>query len=229
MSAPIILVSSKATRTVLAELARIFESRSGRTVGFESTGGVVAAERVRAGERFDVVALASAAIDELLAASHLVAGSKTDIVRSGVAVAVRAGAPRPRIASEEALKRAVLAARTIGRSTGPSGVEIEKLFVSWGVIDELRGKIIVTPPGIPVATLVARGEAQLGFQQWSELLAVPGIDILGPMPAPIQIVTTFSAAVCARSTHPDDARALLAFLASPEASDVKRRQGMEPA
>jgi molybdate transport system substrate-binding protein len=229
MSVPITLVSSKATRTVLAELARAFEARHGHAVALESTGGVVAAERVRAGEVFDVVALASAAIDELLAASHLVAGSKTDIVRSGVAVAVRAGAPRPRIDSEEALKRAVLHARTVGRSTGPSGLELEKLFDAWGIVDELHGKIIVASPGVPVATLVARGDVELGFQQWSELLGVPGIDILGPMPAPIQIVTTFSAAVCATSTQPDEARNLLAFIAAPDASEVKRRQGMEPA
>jgi molybdate transport system substrate-binding protein len=214
---------------VLDQLARAFEARSGRNVVLESTGGVVAAKRVRAGETFDVVTLASAAIDELLAARHLVAGSKTDVLRSSVAVAVRAGASRPRIDSEQALLRAVLAARTIGRSTGPSGLELDKLFHSWGIAEEIRDKVIVAPPGTPVAMLLARGEVELGFQQWSELLAVPGVEVLGPMPAPLQIVTTFSAAVCATSTQPGDARALLAFISSPDASQVKRRQGMEPA
>jgi molybdate transport system substrate-binding protein len=229
MSAPITIVSSKATRAVLADLAIAFEARARRACALQSVGGVTAAARVRAGETFDVVALASAAIDDLIATGHLVARSKVDVVRSGVAVAVRAGAPRPTIDSEESLKEAVLAARTIGLSTGPSGVELTKLFERWGIADRVSERIVVAPPGIPVAALVARGTAELGFQQCSELLSVAGIDVLGPMPAPIQIVTTFSAAVCASSQQPDDARALLAFMTSPESADVKRRQGMEPA
>jgi molybdate transport system substrate-binding protein len=229
MSAPITLLSSKATRVVLAELARIFEARSGRAVALQSLGGVTAARRVGAGEVFDVVALASHVIDELLETRHLVAGSKVDVVRSGVAVAVRAGAIRPKIDSEDALKHAVIASPTIGISTGPSGRELTRLFEHWGLSEALRGRVVVAPPGIPVATLVARGEAALGFQQESELFAFPGIDVLGPMPAPIQIVTTFSAALCATSQQPDEARALLAFMTSPEAANAKRDQGMEPA
>jgi molybdate transport system substrate-binding protein len=229
MSAPISIVSSKATRGVLAELARAYEVRAQRTFALESVGGVTAAQRVRAGEPFDVVALASDVIDDLIATGYLMTGSRVDLVRSGVAVAVRAGTPHPKIDSEGSLKEAVLAARTIGVSTGPSGVELTKLFERWGIASVLRDRVVVAPPGIPVATLVARGTAELGFQQWSELLSAAGIDVLGPMPAPIQIVTTFSAAVGALSQQPDDARALLAFMASPESADVKRRRGMEPA
>ena len=157
------------------------------------------------------------------------AGSDVDLLRSGVAIAVRAGAPRPDVASEEALKRAVLAARTIGYSTGPSGVALARLFARWGIADALGERVVTPPPGIPVGRLVARGDVQLGFQQLSELIHVEGVDVLGPLPAPIQIVTTFSAAVGARARQPDAARELLAFLASPAADGAKRRQGMEPA
>ena len=184
---------------------------------------------MQAGEPFDVVVLASDAIDKLLAAGHLVAGSEVDLARSGVAVAVRAGAPRPEIGSEDALRRAVLAARTIGNSTGPSGVALATLFERWGIAERIRDRIVTPPPGVPVGALVARGEVELGFQQLSELIHVEGIDVLGPLPPAIQIVTTFSAAVGARARQPDAARALLAFMASPAATDAKRRQGMEPA
>ena len=184
---------------------------------------------MQAGEPFDVVVLASDAIDKLLASEHLVAGSKVDLARSSVAVAVPAGAPRPEVGSEDALRRAVEAAPTIGTSTGPSGVALAKLFQRWGIAERIRDRIVTPPPGVPVGSLVARGDIALGFQQLSELLHVAGIDVLGPLPPEIQIVTTFSAAVGARARQPDDARALLAFMASPAATDAKRRQGMEAA
>jgi molybdate transport system substrate-binding protein len=217
-----------ATRAVLADLARSYEIRSGRAVVIESVGGVDAAKLVQAGEPFDVVVLARDAIDKLSAAGHLVAGSERDLARSGVAVAGRAGAPHPDVDSEDAVRRAVRAARTIGTSTGPSGVALIRLFERWGIADEVRARIVTPPPGVPVGALVARGEVELGFQQHSELVHRAGIDVLGPLPAPIQIVTTFSAAVGARARQPDAARALLEFMASPAAVDAKRREGMEP-
>jgi molybdate transport system substrate-binding protein len=216
-----------ATKALLADLANAYEVRSRHLVVIESVGGVDAARRVQAGEPFDVVVLASDAIDKLVAAGHLVAGSDVDLARSGVAVAVPAGAPRPDIGSEAALRRAVEAAPTIGTSTGPSGVALAKLFERWGIAERIRGRIVTPPPGVPVGSLVARGEIALGFQQRSELIHVAGIDVLGPLPPEIQIVTTFAAAVGARARQPDDARALLAFMASPAATDAKRRQGME--
>ena len=218
-----------ATKAVLADLANAYEARSRHVVVIESVGVVDAAKRVQAGEPFDVVVLASDAIDKLLASDHLVAGSKVDLARSGVAVAVPAGAPRPEIGSEDALRGAVEAASTIGYSTGPSGVALAVLFQRWGIAERIRDRIVTPPPGMPVGSLVARGEIALGFQQLSELLYVAGIDVLGPLPPEIQIVTTFSAAVGARARQPDDARALLAFMASPAATDAKRRQGMEAA
>jgi molybdate transport system substrate-binding protein len=218
-------ISSMATRALLAELVAAYA----HPVTMESVGGVDAAKRVQAGETFDVVVLASDAIDKLVAAGHVVAGSKVDLAHSGVAVAVKAGAVRPDIASEEAVKRVVLAAPTLGYSTGPSGVQLAKLFERWGIAQEIAPRIVQAPPGVPVGALVARGEVALGFQQLSELMSLQGIDVLGPLPPAIQITTTFSAGVCAASTQPEAARALLAFLASPDTTQTKQRHGMEHA
>jgi p-hydroxybenzoate 3-monooxygenase len=221
-------ISSMATKAVLAELARAYEGQTGQRISIASIGGVDAARRVETGEPLDVVVLARDAIDRLVAAGHLAAGTRVDLARSEVAVAVRAGAPRPDIGSEAALERALLAARTIGVSTGPSGVALARLFARWGIAEMIRARLVQVPPGVPVGRLVANGEVELGFQQRSELIHLDGIDIIGPLPAAIQIVTTFSAAVGARAQRPEAARALLAFMTSPAAADAKRRQGMEP-
>ena len=229
MSAPVVRgISSMATRQVLAELVDGFAQQSGIHVAIESVGGVDAAKRVQAGEAFDVVILASDAIARLLAAGHLLPGSQVDWVQSGVAVAVPAGAPLPDLRTEDAVRQAVLAAPSISLSTGPSGVALAQLFARWGIADQIAPRMVQAPPGVPVGALVALGEVALGFQQLSELLHVPGITIAGPLPAAIQITTTFSAGVGAQSPQAEAARALLAYLASPQAADAKRRQGMAP-
>jgi molybdate transport system substrate-binding protein len=222
-------ISSMATRQVLAELLAAYQERSGQAVDMESTGGVDAARRVLAGEAFDLVVLASDAIDKLVAAGRVVQGSKVDLVHSGVAVAVRAGEPQPDIGSEEAVRAAVKAAGTIGYSTGPSGVALTQLFERWEIAEEIASRIVQAPPGVPVGSLVAKGEVALGFQQLSELMHLEGIAVVGPLPPAIQITTTFSAGLCTASTRPAVVRALLDFLASPLAAAVKRRHGMEPA
>lgn len=218
-----------ATRQVLAELVAAYQQQAGQTVAIESVGGVDAARRVAAGEAFDVVILASDAIDKLVASGHVLAGSKVDLVHSGVAVAVRAGAPKPDISSEAAVRDAVLKARSLSYSTGPSGVALARLFERWGIAGQIEGRIVTPPPGIPVGSLVARGEVALGFQQLSEMLNLEGLTVLGPLPPAIQITTTFSAGVCASSTQADAVRAMLAYMASPAAAEAKRRQGMEQA
>jgi molybdate transport system substrate-binding protein len=217
-----------ATRALIAELARAFQARTGQAVALESVGGVEAARRVQAGESFDVVALAREAIALLGATGHLVAGSAVDLAQSPVAVAVPAGARRPDISDEGAVRQAVLAARSVGTSTGPSGVALARLFQRWEIAGEIQDRIVTPPPGVPIATLVASGRVELGFQQLSELRGVEGIDVLGTLPPAISIVTTFSAAVGATARLPEAARALIAFMASPETAGAKRRHGMEP-
>ncbi len=222
-----------ATRQVLAELVAEFELQSGCVVSMESVGGVDAAKRVDAGEVFDVVVLASDAIDKLISAGRIHADSKVDLVRSGVAVAVRAGASLPDIGSEDAVRHAVRAARSISYSTGPSGVALSRLFERWGIADEIQGRIVQAPPGVPVGALVARGEVELGFQQLSELMHVEGIAVAGNLPQAIQIITTFSAgmgtSLVARSPRAETVHAMLEFMSSPQASGAKQRHGMEPA
>lgn len=222
-------ISSMATRQLLADLVAAYAHRSDCAIAIESVGGVDAAKRVQAGEPFDIVILASDAIDKLIAAGHIDAGSKVDLVHSGVAVAVPAGAQPPDISSENAVREAVLAAHSISYSTGPSGVALGQLFERWAIADTIRNRIVQAPPGVPVGALVARGEVELGFQQLSELIHVQGITVVGPLPPEIQITTTFSGGICTGSAQASVARDLLDFMASAQAADAKRRQGMEPA
>lgn len=229
MSKRITGISSMATRAVLAELASDYQRLTGVEVAIESVGGVDAARRVQSGEAFDIVVLASDAIERLVASGHAVADSRADLVHSGVSVAVRTGALRPDITSEDAVRHAVRSARTFGYSTGPSGTQLLKLFERWGIAAELQGRLVQAPAGVPVAALVARGEVELGFQQLSELISAPGIEIVGPLPPAIQITTTFSAARCTGSSQSEAVSPLLAYLRSPAADAAKRRHGMEPA
>lgn len=221
-------ICSMTTKGLLLELAAAYTRASGVPVSIEAVGGVDAARRVSAGEPFDVVVLASDAIDKLCAAGKLAASRKTDVVRSGVAVAVAANAARVDISTEEAVRRAVLDAAGIACSTGPSGMALAALFERWGIADAIKGRLVQAPPGVPVGSLIARGEASLGFQQFSELIGLEGIALLGPLPPTIQITTVFSAAPMANASKPDAADALLAYLASPATEEAKRRHGMEP-
>ena len=218
-----------ATRALLAELATAYAAQHGVQLLITSVGGVDAAKRIQAGEAFDVVVLASDAVDRLINSGQVVAGSRVDLVHSGVAVAVPAGAALPDISSEDAVRNAVLSARKIGYSTGPSGVQLAKLFARWGIADAVQARTVQAPPGVPVGALVARGEVDLGFQQLSELLHVPDIKIVGPLPPAIQINTTFSAGLCVVSSQAAVVRALLVFLTSPASAAAKTKQGMDPA
>jgi molybdate transport system substrate-binding protein len=219
------VLSSMATRQVLGELAATFESRSGLSVRVESVGGVDAAKRVRAGETFDVVVLASNVIDALIAEGHLT-GERIDLVTSAIGIGVRAGSVHPDIGSADAVQQAVLAAGRIGYSTGPSGTYLAKLFEQWGIGDVVKDKTVVAPPGVPVTSLVARGDIDLGFQQLSEL-AGDGVDVVGSLPDEIQSLTTFSGGLARTSSQPAAAQALLDFMTTPEVSDLKRRHLMD--
>jgi molybdate transport system substrate-binding protein len=218
-----------ATKQLLAQLVAQYQDRTGQSVAVESVGGVDAAKRVQAGEAFDAVVLASNAIDQLTQAGKVVAGSRADLVKSGVAVAVGTGAPQPDIGSEEAVKQAVLSAGSLSYSTGPSGVALVKLFERWGIAEQIKDRIVQAPPGVPVGSLVAQGKVELGFQQLSELIHLQGITVVGPLPPEIQITTVFSAGLAATSTQPEAVRTLFKFLVSSAADAAKRDNGMEPA
>ncbi len=223
------LISSMAPREMLADLIARYQKSTSRTVVAEAVGGVDVARRVQEGESFDVVVLTATAIDQLISAGKVLAGSRVDLVKSGVALAVRTGAPVPDISTEDAVKRAVMAASSISYSTGPSGVYLLKLFERWGILDSIKPRIVQAPPGVPVGSLVATGGVALGFQQLSELINMSRVTVVGPLPPAIQTITTFSAGVSATSLQAGLGAALIAFMAAPEADAAKRKQGMEPA
>ena len=219
--------SSNAMREALLAAAPAFEASSGHKVAFDFIGSAEMLKRLRAGETgMDLIVLQASTIDELAAAGIVVPGSRVDFARSLVAVAVRAGAPRPDISSGEALKRTLLAARSIVISSGPSGIYVAALFDRMGIP---REKVVQTSSGTQSGPIVARGEADIGFQQLSELLPVKGIDILGTLPKDIEHVTVFSGGIHAAAKAPQAARDLMQYLASPAAAPVLRAKGMEPA
>jgi molybdate transport system substrate-binding protein len=229
MAVTLSIISSMATRQLLADLIAEYEQQSPIRVEVESVGGVDAAKRVEAGEAFDIVALAANALDKLTDSGKVVAGSRVDLVSSGVAVAVRSGAPHPDISNGSAVRSAVLAAPTVSVSTGPSGVQLARQFEKWGIAEQIKDRLVQAPPGVPVGSLVAKGEVALGFQQLSEMMNLEGIDVIGPLPDDIQITTIFSAGIASTCVEPEAARALLAFLSSPGTATIKRNNGMEPA
>ena len=211
-------LSSMATRHILADLARDYEASQGTRVEIRSMGGVEAAKLVRAGEATDVIVLASKVMASLEAEGHLATGGARDFARSEIGIAVRAGSALPSVANEQAVKQAMLVARKICYSTGPSGDHLKALCEKWGVPP---ARTLVAPAGVPVAALVANGDADLGFQQLSELIGQPGIEVVGPLPPAIQSVTVFSAGVSMKSRDDEGARALVAYLASVETADAK--------
>ena len=184
--------------------------------------------RLERGEPVDVLILVGYALDDLIKKGQAVADSRTDLVRSPIGIAVRAGAPMPDISSVAALKRALLAAKSIAYSDSASGVYVStELFSKLGIAEEMKGKAKMIP-ATPVGEIVAKGEAEIGFQQMSELMPVQGIDIVGPLPAEVQKITVFSAGVSTTSKEPDAAKSLIKFLSSPQAAPVLIKSGLEP-
>lgn len=228
MSQVISGLSSMATRRILDELATRYEAATGIAVAIRAMGGVDAARRVRDGEETDIVILASAAMAQLEQGGLVVAGSTKGFARSGMAIAVRAGTPMPDIGDEDAVRRAVANAGKVAYSTGPSGDHLLRLARRWGLTDGAADRLVKAPPGIPVGSLVAQGQADLGFQQLSELIHEPGIVVVGPLPPEIQFETLFAAGVATTSSQKDAVEALIAFLGSSRTDEIKRSEGMEP-
>jgi molybdate transport system substrate-binding protein len=223
------VLSTQAVEGAYRELVPQFEKASGHKVTTTFTGTLDAQKRLAAGETYDLIIMARPAIDDLIKAGKVAPGSRVDLARSGVGVAVRAGAPKPDIHSTEALKKTLLAAKSIGYSTGPSGVYHTDLFRRLGIADQIKSKLRQTPTGVFVGSIIASGEAEIGFQQVSELAHYPGIDYLGPLPADIQNVTVFSSGMQIGAKSVDAAKAWITFLISPAAAAVFRSKSMEPA
>jgi molybdate transport system substrate-binding protein len=227
-AAEIKVIGSPGVREISTRLVPEFEKATGHKVSIVWDGVNNVAKRVSAGETADLVFLPAAEIDQLIKEGKLVAASRVDLAKSGIGVAIRAGAPKIDISSAEGIKKALLAAKTIAYSAGPSGVHIANLIQKWGLTDQLKSKIVAPRPNVPIGVVVADGDAEIGFQQVSELLPVKGIDYLGPLPPDIQEVTVFSAGVHKSAAAPDAGRALLKFLTAPEAAPIIRKTGMEP-
>jgi molybdate transport system substrate-binding protein len=227
------VVSSGGFAPAYRALAPQFEQASGDTlkIGWgPSMGDTPNAVPVRLarGEKLDVVIMVGYALDDLIKQGKVLADSKVILARSSIGVAVRAGAPKPDIGSAEAVKQALLAAKSIAYSDSASGVYIEtEMFPRLGIAEQMATKARKIP-ATPVGEIVAKGEAELGFQQIAELKPVPGIDLVGPLPPELQQVTLYSAGIVAGSHDPAAARKLLDFLASPAAAPAIAATGLEP-
>jgi molybdate transport system substrate-binding protein len=227
-AAEIKVLASPAIRESYLELLPRFEKASGHRVVTMWAGTTDVMKRIKGGEMVDAVVLSAASLEELIKLGKVVPGSRVDLAKSGVGVAVRAGAAKPDISSGEALKRALLAAKSIAYSSGPSGIYLAGLFQRMGIAGELKGKLKQVAPGVQVGGIVASGEAEIGFQQVSELLAVPGIDYVGPLPPDIQSITVFAGGIHAGAKEADAAKAWFKFITAPAAAPVLKKHGMEP-
>jgi molybdate transport system substrate-binding protein len=217
-----------ATKKLLGDLAGLSEKRTGRPIAVESIGGVDAARRVRDGGVVDLVVLASGFMETLEAERLLVPGSRQAIAVSTTAFAVRSGTVPPDLSSPAALRHALLEARSIGYSTGPSGDHLANLVERWGLGPLLAGRLVKAPPGVPVGSFVASGQAAIGFQQYSELFEVPGISVITDFAEEARATTVFTAAIATACTDPAAAEAALAVMTSPEAAELCRHCGLTP-
>lgn len=227
-AADIKLMAVNAAKEPLIELAAAFERASGHKVTLAWGGTEAITKRVSDGEAADIVLIAAPNIDRLIAQGKLAAGSRTDFARTGVGVAVRAGLPKPDVSSGDAVKKAVLDAKSVAYSTGPSGFYLVELFKKMGISEQIKDKVRQPSSGTQIAEMLARGDADLGFQQVSELAHAKGIDYLGPLPADIQNITVYAAALHASSAAPEAAKALMTFLAAPAAEPVLKKAALDP-
>jgi molybdate transport system substrate-binding protein len=222
------LFSSGSTAGALRELIPQFERATGHRVTISNEPGKIMLERIKRGDTGDLLLTGSAVIDELTQQGHIVAGSKRELARCGAGVAVRAGVPKPDISSVEAFKHALLDAKSIAHTTsGASGMHLLRVVERLGIAQQVKAKARTQPGGL-VGEILARGEAELAVQQIPELLAVPGLDFVGPLPPELQITSVVSTAIFSRAAQPEAARALLQFLATPAAARVLKASGLDP-
>ena len=227
-SAEIKVIAANALKDGYTQLVASFEKSSGHRVVTTWTGTVNATRRVGGGEIYDLVIIGSSNIDQLIAAGKLIAGSRADFAKTGVGVAVRAGLPKPDVSTSDAVRAAVLNAKSVAYSAGPSGAYIVELLKKMGIAEQVATKVKQPSSGAEVAALLARGEVDFGFAQVSEFLNVPGINDLGPLPANIQNFTIYAIGVHTAAPAPDAAKNLVRHLRAPEAAPAIKKMGMEP-
>ena len=227
-AAEIRVLASNGVKTVLEELAPQFEKAMQHKLVFRFAPAAELQAQIEKGEAFDLTILTAAAIDDLVKQGKLAAATRSDIAKSGAGVAIRKGAPKPDIATADAFKRALLAAKSIAYvGQGATGANMRKIFERLGIADEMKAKTRILS-GISAADAVARGEAELGFTQVSEILPVAGAELAGPLPPEVQIYTVFPAAVGAGAKEPAAAQSFIKFLGRPEAATIIRSKGMDP-
>jgi molybdate transport system substrate-binding protein len=223
------VLCTNGVKSVMLDLIPAFERERGVKIAVSWGSTQALLKDLESGARGDLAVLTDEAIDALMEHGKVNAGSRIDLARSGIGVAVRKGAKRPDIASPEALKRALLAAKAVAHSkTGLSGIYFPTVLARLGIADEMKGKIVIPDAGTPVGELVAKGDAELGIQQISELLPVAGVEIVGPLPQPLQKITTFSGGVLTVAKEPSLATALLKFVAA-QSPPLLKEKGLEPA
>lgn len=220
-------ISSMATRQVLKKMAAQFDSAE-RSVQLESVGGVDAVKRLEAGEKFDVAVLTADAFTALVSKGIVNGASVRSVALSEMVVAVSDRGATPKLDTREALIAALKGAKAIGYSSGPSGKALMRTLEQWGVLDELKDRLLQAVPGVPVGNLIDEGKVEIGFQQRSELVNSKGVTIVGPMPSGYEVDTVFSAAVCTAAADATLATEFIALITGSDADSVIREEGMKP-
>ena len=228
-SAEIIVFSTISAKEALIELVPAFERASGHKINITYAGGSGLSKQILGGTQGDLFIGPEEFSGPLIKEGRLLAGSRTAFARSSTGLAVRAGAPKPDISSPEKLKRALLAAGAVSYSAGASGMHFVKVLERLGIADVIAAKRVVPRAGELVGAVVARGDADIAVQQISELLPVPGIDILDPLPAEFQQTISYGATAFPQSTQREAAQAFVQFLRSEDARTVLRKKGLDPA
>src|SRR5262245_59977334 len=227
-AAEIAVLSTTAAQEALTEIVPLFESASGHQVKVTFAGGPRMVERSRAGATGDLFIGPEEYSEPLLNEGKLVAGSRVDFAHSLAGVAVRAGAPRPDISTPEKFKSALLAAKNVSFSAGASGMQVVNALDRLGISDAIKGKLVTPQGDETVGAIVARGAAEIGIQQISQLLPVAGIEVVGPLPRDLQKIIVYSATALPSSTQREAASAFVTFLRSPPAAAIIKKKGMDP-
>jgi molybdate transport system substrate-binding protein len=229
-AAEIRVISSNALKTTLEELAPAFEKASGHKLVFTFGAGVPLKAQIEKGASFDVAVLATEAIDDLIKQGKLAGATHTNLASSGAGVAVRKGAPKPDISTVEAFKRALINAKSVAYvEQGGTGIYLKALIPKLGLAEALKDKTVKLPPENPAAHAIANGEAEIGMTQISEILPYAGAELVGPLPAEIQLTSSFATAAGANARDTEAAKALIKFITAPAAAAVFKAKGLDPA